>query len=343
MEEKLDLSNHPIIKLLISPHMRIYRHTISFLFLGAVLYFAFQSENLIGFMIGAFLGLLLLFYINLYVLIPYFLLKSKYWYYTTSLIITNLISSCLFLFLFGLDKHNSEDVYSWQSILMASFLVAILMAASTTIKFLQHWIKSMKQVNELEESKLKLELQQLKNQINPHFLFNTLNNLNTLINKEPQKASIILLELSDLLRYQLYDTTLDHVLLSADIQFLKSFLSLDEIRRDNFTFEITTQGNIKNVTIPPLLFIPFVENASKYSLDTKKKSFVRLDFTVNANELHFICINSIPQRLNYESEVGGIGLANIKRRLELLYKEDYILKINKEDNSFRIDLSLKLN
>lgn len=343
MEEKLNLNNHPFIKLLISPHFRIYRHIISLLFLGTVLYFAFYDENLIGFMIGAFFGLLLLFYINLYVLIPRFLLKSKYWYYIILLIIANLISSGLFLFLFSIDSHNSEDVYSLQGILMAPFLVAILMAASTTIKFLQHWIKSMKQINELEESKLKLELQQLKNQINPHFLFNTLNNLNTLINKEPQKASIVLLELSDLLRYQLYDTTLDHVHLSADIQFLRSFLSLDEIRRDNFTFEINTQGNIENVTIPPLLFIPFVENASKYSLDTKKESFVRLCFTVKANELHFTCINSIPQRLNSEREVGGIGLANIKRRLELLYKEDYILKINKEDRFFQIDLSLKLN
>lgn len=343
MEEKLNLNNHPFIKLLISPHTRIYRHIISFLFLGAVLYFAFQSENLIGFMIGAFFGLLLLFYINLYVLIPCLLLKSRYWYYITSLIITNLISSSLFLFLFSIDSHKSEDVYSWQAILMSSFLVAILMAASTTIKFLQHWIKSMKQISELEESKLKLELQQLKNQINPHFLFNTLNNLNTLINKEPRKASIILLELSDLLRYQLYDTTLDHVLLSNDIQFLRSFLSLDEIRRDNFTFGINTQGNIENVAIPPLLFIPFVENASKYSLDTKKESFVRLDFIVQANELHFICINSIPRRLNDESEVGGIGLVNIKRRLELLYKEDYILKINKGESSFQIDLLLKLN
>lgn len=343
MDEKIILSNHPFIKLLIGSHMRIYRHILSLLFLGAVLYFAFYNENLIGFMIGAFFGLLLIFYTNLYFLIPYFLLENKYWSYLMSLIIINLISSFLFLLLFGVDSNTPKPVYSLQTIFLASFLIAILMAASTTIKFLQHWIKSVIHINELEESKLNLELQQLKNQINPHFLFNTLNNLNTLINKEPQKASTVLLELSDLLRYQLYDTTLDHIILSADIQFLRSFLSLDEIRRDKFSFEIQTQGNVENVTIPPLLFIPFVENASKYSLDTKKESFVKLYFTVDANELHFMCINSIPLRLNSENEVGGIGLTNIKRRLELLYKEDYILKINKEDGFFQVDLILKLN
>ena len=116
-------------------------------------------------------------------------------------------------------------------------------------------------INELERSKTLTELEQLKNQINPHFLFNMLNNANVLTKKDPEKASQVLMKLSDLLRYQLYDSSRDKVLLTSDIHFLEDFLNLEKVRRDNFDYMISKEGNLSGVFIPPLLFISFVENA----------------------------------------------------------------------------------
>jgi len=146
-----------------------------------------------------------------------------------------------------------------------------------------------------------------------------LNNANVLTKKDPNKASEVLMKLSDLLRYQLYDSARDKVLLTSDIRFIEDFLNLEKVRRDNFDFLISKEGDLSGVQIPPLLFISFVENAVKHNNDTEKLSFVNLFFNVSNNELSFKCINSKPKIKAIKNVTGGLGLKNIKRRLELLY------------------------
>ena len=197
-------------------------------------------------------------------------------------------------------------------------------------------------INDLEQAKTSAELEQLKNQINPHFLFNMLNNANVLTKKDPDKASQVLVKLSDLLRYQLYDSAREQVFLTSDIHFLEDFLNLEKIRRDSFDFIISKEGDLNGVQIPPLLFISFVENAVKHNNDSEKTSYVNLEFKNQNGELIFKCVNSKPIVKAVKNNSSGLGLANIKRRLQLLFPDSHILKIEDSETIYAVMLSIKL-
>ena len=167
-----------------------------------------------------------------------------------------------------------------------------------------------------------------------------LNNANILVKDAPDEASQILEKLDNLLRYQLNDSTRREVLLTADIQFLTSFLELEKVRRDHFEYTIFQEGNMENICIPPLLFIPFVENAVKHNLDSDNLSYVHLYFSVHNKRLTFRCENSKP-RVPVKRE-GGIGLANVKRRLDLLYESRYTLQIEDKETTYNVNLHLNL-
>lgn len=158
----------------------------------------------------------------------------------------------------------------------------------------RRWIISGRKISELENTTMQTELQQLKNQINPHFLFNMLNNANILVKEDPDEASQILGKLNDLLRYQFNDSTRKEVSLNADIQFLTSFLELEKVRRDHFEYLVSKEGDMNHVCVPPLLFIPFVENAVKHNPDSDNLSYVHIYFTLHDHELSFRCENSKP-------------------------------------------------
>lgn len=161
-----------------------------------------------------------------------------------------------------------------------------------------------------------------------------------LVKDAPDEASQILEKLDNLLRYQLNDSTRREVFLTADIQFLTSFLELEKVRRDHFEYTIFQEGNMENICIPPLLFIPFVENAVKHNLDSDNLSYVHLYFSVHNKQLTFRCENSKP-RVPVKRE-GGIGLANVKRRLDLLYESRYTLQIEDKETTYNVNLHLNL-
>ena len=189
---------------------------------------------------------------------------------------------------------------------------------------------------------LQSELKFLKKQINPHFLFNMLNNANVLIRKNPKEASRVLFRLKDLLRYQINDSTKEKVSLNSEIQFLSDFLNLEKVRRDNFEYLIMKEGKMEQFWLPPLLFIPFVENAVKHNPDTENKSFVYLSFEVTDDRLIFRCQNSKPAIAPERAEVGGLGLKNIKRRLELLFPGNHSLEIQEDEKTYTVNLHLIL-
>ncbi|KAA3932477.1 histidine kinase, partial [Bacteroides ovatus] len=186
------------------------------------------------------------------------------------------------------------------------------------------------------------ELTFLKNQINPHFLFNMLNNANVLIKRNPEEASKVLFKLEDLLRYQINDSSRERVSLASDIRFLNDYLNLEKIRRDNFQFTLRQEGEVDSIWIQPLLFIPFVENAVKHSFDSEHSSYVHVFFKVEAHRLEFRCENSKPAVAVQQGKVGGIGLANIQRRLGLLYPEHYKLEQKEDENLYSVILSITL-
>lgn len=322
---------------LIFSKYRILRHLLLIVFISGVLY---NSTSEIAEPTLVLLLFFLLFYSNMYILVPKLLFKNKYaWYFLTILSILGIIviATKVFLTYFGGTDADEDGL----NIPLFSILILVLIAASTSIKLFQKWVVDKQLIFELEKSKTSVELEQLKNQINPHFLFNMLNNANVLTQKDPEKASQVLLRLSDLLRYQLYDSTREKVLLTSDIRFLEDFLNLEKIRRDNFNFIISKEGNLNGVQIPPLLFISFVENAVKHNNDSARSSYVNVFFEVKDDELIFQCVNSKPL-YKAVSHSGGLGLANIKRRLELLFPSTHSLEILNNEETFTVYLSIKL-
>ena len=190
------------------------------------------------------------------------------------------------------------------------------------------------------------ELKLLKAQLNPHFLFNTLNNLYGLSVIKSDKLPGLMLKLSDLLRYSLYETSAVLVPLEKEIKYLENYISLEKIRLEDKTdikFEVS--GNLSSIKIAPMLFIVFVENAFKHlGILNDGTSSVFVKITENNDEIHFSCINTIDETetQNHELEKGksGIGLQNAKKRLSLLYADKHQLKIEKKANLYCVNLKL---
>ncbi|MCF2446783.1 histidine kinase [Dyadobacter sp. CY345] len=331
----------------VSDQYRIFRH-FTLIFLIVLVMFNSQPQFVEPIMtivrISLILMFVLLFYTNMYWLVPRFLFKDQYLTYVLSVLV--IIAVIAFIYFSSwkiLGAYRRADAYKEAAgIFSLSFIVLVLMMSSTAIKLFQRSLKDSIRINELEKTTMRSELEQLKNQINPHFLFNMLNNANVLTQKDPLKASQVLMKLSDLLRYQLYDSARTSVLLTGDIHFLEDFLNLEQIRRDNFDYLVSKQGDLSGVQIAPLLLIPFVENAIKHNADQEKRSYVHLYFDVHNGELSFKCVNSKPHVKLTKNEVGGLGLANVKRRLELIYPGKHALQIIDNPDTYLVILTLSI-
>ncbi|WP_288878807.1 sensor histidine kinase [Pedobacter panaciterrae] len=326
------IGENALFRFLVSPDRRIFRHLLFIAFIGTVLY---NSTSVIDSPTTIFIYFTILFYVNMYVLVPRLLFRGKNIAYCLSVV------SILAIMAIGGYFFNPFNKDHGLNIPLFSFLTVLLLAASASIKLFQKGMKDKQLIYELRQSKTYAELEQLKNQINPHFLFNMLNNANVLTKKDPEKASQVLMKLSDLLRYQLYDSTREKVLLTSDIHFLEDFLNLEKVRRDSFDFLISKEGDLSGVQIPPLLFISFVENAVKHNNDPAKASYVNLFFDVRYNKLFFKCINSKPT-LKPDGKSGGLGLANIRRRLELLFPASHSLRIEDDTETYCATLTINL-
>lgn len=337
---------------LTNPRYSIFRH-ILLLFVVATIAFQLSSpEYLSGskmYAVGQFILFTGVVYFNIYVLVPYLLFKNKLLKYILSVFVAIIVVVCIIVILQYITTVAGVKNYQPSSSLLISLLnvisviisLSLIIAGSSAILLFQQWIMHEQRIGALENITMQSELEQLKNQINPHFLFNMLNNANELTKENPNEAAQIIFKLNDLLKYQLNDSAKDEILLSADIRFLTDLLNLEKIRRDNFEFTISAEGEINNVVIPPLLFIPFVENALKHGND--KKSYIHLFFNVENDELNFACTNSKPIVIKTnEDKVGGLGLANIKRRLELLYGKSYTLEIIENETTYTVKLYLKI-
>ena len=295
-----------------------------------------------------FLNIFCMLYLMILVLIPRLLFRSKlilfFFSYIVIILIVYLVSYLLELYLLKPNLPYSA-VYqytdlSFADIIQKGLVIAVLLGCVTGLMVFKKWVNDVQRMNELKEANFKTELEQLKSQVNPHFLFNTLNNLHVLTKTDPEKASQVLLGLSDLLRYQLYDSARERIVLSKDIAFINNLLALEKIRKDDFEYSLQVEGNTDGVTLPPFLFIPFVENAIKHGASTVGHSYLELKFRLTDKHVYFYSENSKPPVRNHST--GGIGLKNIKRRLELLYPADHSLEIRDERDKYIVNLTLPL-
>lgn len=305
------------------------------------------SQRLLGWAIY-FISIDVVFYINLYWLFPRFLLKGRLLTYAFGVLSVSLvIIVAVAVFQILTVEVTTTAVHSELIPILINAISGVLamgftIAGMSAILLLRHWILYNQRVDELQSATLHSELRFLKNQINPHFLFNMLNNANVLIRKNPAEASQVLFKLEDLLRYQMNDNFREHVPLRSDIRFLNDYLNLEKIRRDHFDYSITEEGEIDAIQLPALLFIPFVENAVKHNFDSEHLSYVHLFFKIDNDRLEFRCENSKPAVAIAKSRVGGIGLTNIRRRLELLYPGRYLLEVVETENQYTVTLKLNL-
>lgn len=344
-----------ISRFFIGKDFRIYRHMVLLLLIVVITinfiwylpvknvpeYYKIYAWNIYFI---AFVGII---YHNLYFAAPDMLLKNKISKYVLTLVIyVVVILLCVMFAQYCLLKMNWTRVYSPEAIfinLFSTTLVLIfLFTGTTSILLVKHRIKSDREKSELESSILESELKLLKNQVNPHFLFNMLNNANMLLKKDKKQASDVLFKLEDLLRYQIHDNVKEDVNLDSEINFLNDYLNLEKIRRDNFNYSISEQGDCRHQRVSPLLFIVFVENAVKHNADNENESYVNILFKYSENKLEFVCENSKPRFEIKSDGAGGLGLKNIDRRLDLLYPDRHKLEIISEELKYIVKLTLIL-
>jgi hypothetical protein len=196
---------------------------------------------------------------------------------------------------------------------------------------------------EMEKEKLNSELAFLKNQISPHFFFNTLNNIYSLAGINPADSQNAILKLSKLMRYLLYESDKGTATLADEIDFMNNYIDLMKLRMtDKVMLEISFPEKNTNISIPPLLFIPFIENAFKHGISYREKSFIKINMSVADKEITFSCNNSISNGKEETGNHSGIGLENVSKRLNLLFPGRHDLKIRRSEKTYEVFLDIKL-
>jgi len=206
------------------------------------------------------------------------------------------------------------------------------------------WFQKKEQKKELEKQNLQSELKLLKNQVNPHFLFNTLNNIDSLIASNPNKASSMLVGLSGMMRYMIYDTNSNIAPLSQELQQINHYIDLQKMQYANPDLvAYSVKGNYENIKVAPMLFIPFIENAFKHCTDKTIKHAIQFSFKIEEKIICFESknISNLTQHIEKDS-TRGIGLETVKRRLELLYPNKHQLEIDEKNNIFSVSLTLDI-
>ncbi len=231
----------------------------------------------------------------------------------------------------------------FRSIGQISF-VLMLIGVSTSLKLTEQWFKNEKHQEVVKNEQLSTELAFLKSQINPHFLFNSLNSIYSLAHKKSDKAPTAIVQLSKIMRYVIDDANNSTVLLEKELEHLNDYIELQKLRlteKTKLLFDINNQSH--NALIEPMLLVPFIENAFKHGVDSYNISYITIKIDISQDRLVFKSSNTIAQqKTENPEEESGIGLKNVIRRLELLYPNEHKLDIIKEEKLYSVILDLKL-
>lgn len=226
-------------------------------------------------------------------------------------------------------------------LLFLSFVAMLSGVVGLVMKGFITWYSEIRLKEELGQKNFEMELALVKSQINPHFLFNTINNIDVLINKDPEKASKYLIALSDIMRFMLYETKPDKILLSKEMEYIAKFIELHKIRSNNVNYvNYEVNGSSPNIMIAPMLFIPFIENAFKHVYDKKAGPAIAIKITIEREKILFECSNNFREETAIEDEHSGLGDGLIRKRLQLLYPEKHELVITTENNIYSVALTI---
>ncbi|WP_299606201.1 histidine kinase [uncultured Aquimarina sp.] len=291
---------------------------------------------------------LVIVYFNIYYLIPNYLLKKKYTTYVTFLLfslgIHYVVRSTLNYWLITEniwpEAQGENEPFGLNHIIAVVLGELYVLALTFSIKISIDFIMERNKTKQLTALQYKTELQYLKAQIQPHFFFNTLNNLYALTIQKSSKASEVVVKLSEFMQYIIYDASKRKVSLIQEIQYIDNYIELENIRYGSqIKTEINIKGCIDDVLITPLLFLPFVENAFKHGFKDTGEMSLLVSFEVRDDTLIFISENSYDEKASSRSK-NGIGIKNVERRLQLLYNENYMLLISNDNNLYKITLKI---
>jgi sensor histidine kinase YesM len=290
-------------------------------------------------------------YLNLLVLIPKLLDKGRYFLYIGLASLSILIFSQLNIWFFDylvdflLPGYYFISYYELPDIVQF-FLVYV--GVSTLLKLSKGWFQLAEAKTKLAETrqeKLDAELEALKSQVNPHFLFNSLNNLYGLSLKGDKKTPASILKLSEVLRYMIYEAKDEKVRLEKEIAFIENYINLQRLRSDHHArISLEIVGEVREQRIAPLLFIPFVENSFKHGIKGETgESYVDVKMEVGDDFVDFTCRNNVGSIDDVEQKkYGGIGLENVKKRLELIYEDRYTLELDEAEDEYKVHLTIEL-
>jgi sensor histidine kinase YesM len=278
-------------------------------------------------------------------LIPRYLLKGRYGLFIIYLIFTIICSldleliTVMFFFINGKFQvliYNTRDVYA---MLAGTYFIVFLSAG---IKLTEYWFSEQQRRQNALKEKVETELKLLKSQIHPHFLFNTLNNIYALTLQKSDQAPDAILKLSELLDYLLYHGENKQVPLLKEIELVDHYIELEKLRYgDRLQVVFEKSGDPDNITIAPVLLLPFVENAFKHGISqSREKVWLKIKLEISPGSINFRIENSKPGKSSHESNGGGIGLENLKRRLAILYDNRHALEILEREDVYSVQLNL---
>lgn len=329
-------------------------HILSWLGLGSYLFIInydnyrehYEPDFIVYKQIITMIVLVIPFYVNYFFLTPFTLIKKKKYllFFLGALLIIGLDSILNVGFLHMMDLYLNNNFYSeqasWANLVTAFTTPILFLAVSVGLRLSKEYYKNMRRQLHLEHQIAEAELQMLKSQINPHFLFNSLNNIYRLTQKKSDNAPDAVLKLSEMMRYVLHEANQKKVTLRNELEQLNNFISLQKLRmvdpsKVNYIAEY--EGEL---TMAPLLLIPLLENAFKHSDLTKQSAPITIDVEIKGSQLTFTVVNGIDEIEKHEHS--GIGLKNLKRRLVLLYENKHELKLEQKEGKFFAKLELEL-
>jgi two-component system, LytTR family, sensor kinase len=293
------------------------------------------------------MDLAFLIYICNYILVPKLLYRKRYALFVLSFIVLIAVSSFYKMQLIGRVIQNPALLnfsQNWKGRVYDNFIPHFfLVTAGMAFKLLLDYTRLQKRLAEVAREKAEAELNFLKSQINPHFLFNSLNSVYFLIHKENEEAREALHKFSDMLRYQLYECNGEKIWVEKEVSYLKDYVGLQQLRLNQTAVEFNCAPDVQQFKIEPLLLIPFVENSFKHiSHHADAQNHIRINIARTNGTFQFSVYNTTEEKKRI-TESSGIGLANVKKRLELLYPGKYRLQLNETTGWFGVELSLSLN
>ena len=374
--QKLSGSHSKILLKIIPIHLLVWGGLffINYLFLNN-----YPIEFDSKYHISIWLIYLVIFYINFLFLMPYFFFRKRFFIYVVSSL---LILTGAHFIRSGLDKKHFEKIFTQERRTLnpdrpylknmpppplrpdnelpgmkefrerprvfrmphfSFYSIFLIYLASISIRFIQKWQDDEKRNSEIDKERISNELLFLKQQVNPHFLFNALNNIYSMTISTSKPASEAILKLSSILRYMLYEADKKLVDLHDELNIISDYIELQKLRiADNVALNYQVNGEVKNQKITPLLLIPLIENAFKYGVDNIGNSFIEISISITDNKLKLLVSNQVVKQAQRMEKDSGIGIKNIKRRLDLLYPGKYSFKTEENQDIFTVLLNLEL-